>query len=112
MVRFIVRNNYVVSGGLSRILKHVNEAVFTFLDGALFSGGGYTRAGFVLDKVNPSSLTFTNGTLVRNRRRFTNKAMQQWAKTFDPAKTQVDNAAANGWYALYGIGQDRYRWAP
>lgn len=111
LVRFVVKMNHVVIGGLSKLLKHSgHDHVGTYLDTGMFNGSGYTASGFKLGSNGVVSMSFVKGSVVKGRQHFTKPAMRRSFGVIDETKTQVEIAAANGWHALFGCRQAHYTW--
>ncbi len=116
LVRYAVKPGVRVAGGFEKLLAEARRRIdiagmTSFVDRRWFSGAGYERAGFSREGVTPPgyvyfrpadpSRTFSRMSLQKHK-------MASWP-TFDPSKTEHENALAAGLLRIYDAGHIRMK---
>lgn len=115
LARFASRLNTRVVGGFGRLMAAVRKdfsgnILYTFADRRYSTGHVYTEYGFDLVSVSAPGYYYTKGGDSRhNRLKFTKDKLRNKLAMFDPALSEQENMANNGYYRIYDCGQYKFR---
>lgn len=113
IIRASTELHTVVSGGFSRLLKHIRKIhpgvdIVSFANRRWSCGDVYRICGFELDKVLPPCYYYTNMRRVWHRTSFMKKALPKKLERFDPNLTEYENMYLNGYRRIWDSGHLRY----
>lgn len=104
MVRFVVKNGYSVLGAFSKLLRH-SSVTYSFVDRRIFTGAGYLKNGFVLQRITQPNYFYENdGQYAGSRQMYQKHKLSKILPIFDPSLTEVQNMANNDYYPVYDCG--------
>ena len=104
MIRFVNKINSRVIGGFSRLLKYLN-ITFSFVDRRIFTGSGYIKNGFILNKVTPPNYYYTKDyNLLESRIVYQKHKLSNKLDLFDDTLTEVQNMINNGYDRVFDCG--------
>ncbi|MEM4379311.1 MAG: NUMOD3 domain-containing DNA-binding protein [Thermoplasmatales archaeon] len=105
--RFVCKENWTVSGGLSRLTKYASdyfkEDIITWADNSLSEGNGYLKSGWELAEILPPDYFYTDGYVAipkQNRK----KSLVGTPK----GMTEHDHALSDGLFRVYDCGKTRF----
>lgn len=107
LIRYVVKNGWQIQGALPKLIKGEN-ITYSFCDLTFFSGKSYPKAGFKLDYITKPNYRYINGTYTVSRNSMMKHKLEKQLDTFDPALTEEENCANNGWYKLYDCGNAKF----
>lgn len=107
LIRYVVKNGWQIQGALPKLIKGEN-ITYSFCDLTFFSGKSYPKAGFKLDYITKPNYRYVNGTYTVSRNSMMKHKLEKQLDTFDPALTEEENCANNGWYKLYDCGNAKF----
>lgn len=118
VIRMAIRNT--VAGGVSRIIEHFRRTmperlpIVAFTDQRMGDGKSHFFAGFDADGTTERSFFYATPEVsgFYPRRDFQKQVLEARAEYFDPDKTQVVNAKANGLMRVEGLPRLRYTLPP
>ena len=113
LIRFAVKADVTVMGGLSKMMKHHGKSVFSYCDLDMFDGNGYLSAGFkLLSKTPPPYWYIKAGKPNRlPRQKFQrHKLPSLFTDTDCTGKTEKEICNENGYHKLYGVGNKKFEW--
>ncbi len=104
MVRFVVKCGYSVLGAFSKLLKH-SGVTYSFVDRRIFTGAGYLKNGFSLQKTTqPNYFYENNGQYAGSRQMYQKHKLQNILQEYNPNLTEMQNMANNDYYPVYDCG--------
>lgn len=104
MVRFVVKNGYSVLGAFSKLLRH-SSVTYSFVDRRIFTGAGYLKNGFVLQRITQPNYFYENdGQYAGSRQMYQKHKLSKLLPIFDPSLTEMQNMANNDYYPVYDCG--------
>jgi len=116
LIRMASKDDMVVVGGMSKILKHFDRifdrpSITSYCNirfsGADYGNTGYAKNGFVLDSVSkPNYFYFKVGdeTTLYSRQKFQKHKLRSKLEIFDETKTEVENMHMNGYGRIFDCG--------
>lgn len=114
IIRMAIRET--VAGGVSRIMKHFRERIseglpiIAFTDQRMGDGKSHFFAGFEAEGMTERSFFYATPEAdgFHPRRDFQKQVLEAKAEYFDPNRTQVENAMANGLMRVEGLPRLRF----
>lgn len=104
MVRFVVKNGHSVLGAFSKLLKH-SSVTYSFVDRRIFTGAGYLKNGFVLQRITQPNYFYENsGQYAGSRQTYQKHKLSKLLPIFDSSLTEMQNMANNDYYPVYDCG--------
>lgn len=104
MVRFVVKNGYSVLGAFSKLLRH-SSVTYSFVDRRIFTGAGYLKNGFVLQRITQPNYFYENdGQYAGSRQMYQKHKLSKLLPIFDSSLTEMQNMANNDYYPVYDCG--------
>lgn len=104
MVRFVVKNGYSVLGAFSKLLKY-SSVTYSFVDRRIFTGAGYLKNGFFLQKITQPNYFYENdGQYAGSRQTYQKHKLSKLLPIFDSSLTEMQNMANNDYYPVYDCG--------
>lgn len=104
MVRFVVKCGYSVLGAFSKLLKY-SGVTYSFVDRRIFTGAGYLKNGFSLQKTTqPNYFYENNGQYAGSRQMYQKHKLQNILQEYNPNLTEMQNMANNDYYPVYDCG--------
>ena len=104
MVRFVVKCGYSVLGAFSKLLKH-SGVTYSFVDRRIFTGAGYLKNGFSLQKTTqPNYFYESNGQYAGSRQMYQKHKLQNILQEYNPNLTEMQNMANNDYFPVYDCG--------
>lgn len=104
MVRFVVKNGYSVLGAFSKLLRY-SSVTYSFVDRRIFTGAGYLKNGFFLQKITqPNYFYESDGQYAGSRQTYQKHKLSKLLPIFDSSLTEMQNMANNDYYPVYDCG--------
>lgn len=104
MVRFVVKNGYSVLGAFSKLLRY-SSVTYSFVDRRIFTGAGYLKNGFVLQRITQPNYFYENdGQYAGSRQTYQKHKLSKLLSIFDSSLTEMQNMANNDYYPVYDCG--------
>ena len=107
LVRWTVKFDLVVIGGLSKVTKYIGRALCSFCDTAKHDGIGYRVAGFDIVDEGHVGYWYTDGKQRVNRMQMQKHKLLKMGATGD---TEQELAASLGFYQIGGCRQLKFRY--
>ncbi len=111
LLRFCVKINYTIMGGLSKLIKHVKnpgESILSYADKRYSNGGGYVNIGFKwLHESSPNYFYINKKThyLEREtRNKYQKHKLSNLLDSFDSNKTEWENMQENKYDRIWDCG--------
>lgn len=103
--RYCVKSDYQIIGGFSKLIKHSGFNHFiSYIDLSHYSGLGYKKIGFKLVSLTAPSYYYATGRLYYTRMQCQKHKLAKLLKKFDPALSESENMAMNGFFKVYDAG--------
>lgn len=112
LIRFCVKQNVSVVGGLSKLIKHsgVSDLV-SYVNRRYFDGNGYTSAGFeYIGRSSPAYRYVRGDEVVSRVGAQKHRLPKLLGDKFDPEKTEEENMMLNGYCKIYDSGVLKFRY--
>lgn len=109
IIRFASELHTTVSGGLSRLLKHItaahpNAVITTYCDRDISNGSGYISAGFtIIDHTKPGYF-WTDGRDIISRYRSQRQQLAKWLVGYNSAESESVNMFRAGYLRYWNTG--------
>ncbi len=104
MLRFVNKINTNITGGFSKLLKYSNTK-YSFVDRRVFTGNGYVKNGFILERVTPPNYFYVlSGSYAGSRQMFQKHKLKKKLNNFNPDLTEIQNMKNNGYYQVFDCG--------
>jgi hypothetical protein len=114
LIRAATKQNITVVGGLSKLLKYVDnnyeiDSLVTYCDRRLFSGNGYVQAGFTFSHRSIPNYFYANSAGRKLSRITCQKhKLKDLLDNFDSNLSESENMLNNKWFRVYDVGNDVY----
>ena len=110
IVRFSTRLNYIVVGGLSKILSKIPYTkITTYSNNDHGNGNSYLRAGFIfIGETRPGYSYVKNGKLF-SRMSFQKYKLRKKLEKFEESLSEWENMKANGYDRLWNSGNKKFK---
>lgn len=115
MTRFCSKLGFRVVGGASRLLAYFErtytpKSLVSYADRRWSSGNLYEKLGFRLVRNSPPNYWYFKGQslVLESRIKYQKHKLAGVLEKFDPKKTEMQNMADNGYYAIYDCGNKVY----
>ena len=115
LVRFCTMGSFAVVGGADRLLKafvaeHNPHKILTYADRRWSVGKLYENLKFKHQGNTVPGYCYIVGNTRKHRFGFQKHTLAEKLKTFDPALSESDNMAANGYFRIWDCGHAKYLW--
>lgn len=104
----------MVVGGFTKLLQAhrktqpAGTTILSYADRRWSTGNVYERNGFAFLGNTEPGYWWCRGTSRYHRHRFQKHRLHKLLKNFDPAKTEVENCIANGYWQVFDCGHSRW----
>ena len=108
IVRMASSLGTTVVGGASKILneflKTYDGSIMTYSDNRTGNGNGYSKLGFTPLRETSPGYFYSKGNSVYSRYKFQKSSIAKMCPSYDPTKTEYENAIANGYGRYWDCG--------
>lgn len=115
VIRFCVKKNTKIIGGLSKLIKHfhtINPTItelYSYLDRKCFNGNGYEKVGFTLVSASKPGYVYIKDNQILSRLQCQKHLLPALlGKSFDPNLTEAENMAVAKYSQIYDCGMLKY----
>lgn len=96
--------NTQVIGGFSKLMKHLNSKIISYIDRRLFNGNGYLKSNWKIISYSKPSYYYTKGNKRENRMKYQKHKLKNILKIYDETENEEMNMRNNGYYRIYDCG--------
>lgn len=104
VIRLATAQGVTVVGGLSKIIKHLDSPLVSYVDRDKFNGSGYESVGFVRRKTTSPGYFWTDGNVPISRYRCQKHRLSKWLTSYDSEKSESDNMFYAGYRRYWNCG--------
>ena len=115
ITRFCSKLGFRVIGGAGKLLAYFErmytpKSLVSYADRRWSSGNLYERLGFRFIRNSPPNYWYFRGQslVLESRVKYQKHRLADVLEKFDPEKTEMQNMADNGYYAIYDCGNKVY----
>lgn len=108
IIRFCNKLETNIVGGFSKLLKHFREnfsgSIISYADKRYSSGNLYKQTGFKELPDSSPNYWYIRGNKILSRISCQKHKLKSFLQEFDPALSESENMALNGWYRIWDCG--------